>query len=85
MFHHGQTKSPAQASLFKRLGRLFHLPIIPLFVFDGPHRPAIKRKKMVKKTPVWLTKDFKRLLEGFGFSYWEVWASSFHVPSLFLT
>ncbi|SJL11645.1 uncharacterized protein ARMOST_15051 [Armillaria ostoyae] len=70
-FHHGQTKSPAQASLFKRLGCLFHLPVIPLFVFDGPHRPTYKRKKTVKKTPVWLTNDFKRLLEGFGFSYWE--------------
>ncbi|PBK83758.1 PIN domain-like protein, partial [Armillaria gallica] len=53
------------------LGRLFHLPVIPLFVFDGPHRPAYKRKKTVKKTPVWLTNDFKRLLEGFGFPYWE--------------
>ncbi|PBK86783.1 PIN domain-like protein, partial [Armillaria gallica] len=62
------------------LGRLFHLPIIPLFVFDGPHHPAIKCKKMVKKTPVWLTKDFKWLLEGFRFSYWEIQASSFHAP-----
>ncbi|KAK0457551.1 PIN domain-like protein [Desarmillaria tabescens] len=70
-FHHGQTKSPAQASLFKRLGRLFHLPVIPLFVFDGPHRPTYKRKKIVKKMPIWLTNDFKRLLEGFGFSYWD--------------
>ncbi|PBK68330.1 PIN domain-like protein, partial [Armillaria solidipes] len=50
---------------------LFHLPVIPLFVFDGPHCPAVKRKKMVKKTPLWLTNDFKRLLKGFGFSYWE--------------
>ncbi|KAK0215308.1 PIN domain-like protein, partial [Armillaria nabsnona] len=50
---------------------LFHLPVIPLFVFDGPHCPAYKCKKTVKKTPVWLTNDFKQMLEGFGFSYWE--------------
>ncbi|KAK0466671.1 PIN domain-like protein [Armillaria novae-zelandiae] len=70
-YHHGQTKSPAQASLFKRIGRLFHLPVVPLFVFDGPRRPVNKRKKNITKTSDWLTADFKRLLDGFGFSYWE--------------
>ncbi|KAK0460352.1 PIN domain-like protein [Armillaria novae-zelandiae] len=70
-YHHGQTKSPAQASLFKRIGRLFHLPVVPLFVFDGPRRPVNKRKKNITKTSDWLTADFKCLLDGFGFSYWE--------------
>ncbi|KAK0228089.1 hypothetical protein IW262DRAFT_1455286 [Armillaria fumosa] len=70
-YHHGQTKSAAQASLFKRLGRLFHLPVLPLFVFDGPKRPINKRKKKVNKTTDWLTADFKELLEGFGFPYWD--------------
>ncbi|KAK0235249.1 hypothetical protein EDD85DRAFT_730166, partial [Armillaria nabsnona] len=46
-------------------------PVIPLFMFDSPHYPAYKCKKTVKKTPVWLTNDFKWLLKGFGFSYWE--------------
>ncbi|PBK82911.1 hypothetical protein ARMGADRAFT_945667, partial [Armillaria gallica] len=64
---------------------LFHLPVIPLFMFDGPHCPAYKHKKTVKKTPVWLTNDFKWLLEGFGFPYWEVLASSFHMSFLVLT
>ncbi|KAK0188740.1 PIN domain-like protein [Armillaria mellea] len=59
-YHHGQTKR-----------RLFHLPIIPLFVFDGPGRPTNKHKKAVKKTPDWLAADFKKLLIGFGFPYWE--------------
>ncbi|PBK80429.1 PIN domain-like protein, partial [Armillaria gallica] len=70
-YHHGQTKNPAQASLFKRLGCLFHHPIHPLFVFDGPHRPVYKRKKKVDKTVDWLAADFKRLLDGFGFPYWD--------------
>ncbi|SJL02376.1 uncharacterized protein ARMOST_05703 [Armillaria ostoyae] len=70
-YHHAQTKSPAQASLFKRTGRLFHLPVIPIFVFDGPGHPANKRKKAVKKTPDWLAANFKKLLVGFGFPYWK--------------
>ncbi|KAK0217977.1 PIN domain-like protein, partial [Armillaria fumosa] len=53
------------------LGRLFHLPVLPLFVFDGPKRPINKRKKKVNKTTDWLTTDFKELLEGFGFPYWD--------------
>ncbi|KAK0218992.1 PIN domain-like protein [Armillaria fumosa] len=70
-YHSGQTKNTAQASLFKRLGRLFHLPIIPIFVFDGPGHPVDKRKKSVSRTTDWLTTDFKQLLDGFGFSYWD--------------
>ncbi|KAK0487044.1 PIN domain-like protein [Armillaria luteobubalina] len=70
-YHHVQTKNPAQASLFKRLGRLFHLPILLVFVFDGPKRPVHKRKKQIRRTTDWLTADFKRLLDGFGFAYWD--------------
>ncbi|KAK0187068.1 PIN domain-like protein [Armillaria mellea] len=70
-YHHGQTKSTAQASLFKQLGRLFHLLVLPLFVFDGPKRPVNKHKKRVNKMTDWLTAEFKDLLEGFGFSYWD--------------
>ncbi|KAK0475937.1 PIN domain-like protein [Armillaria novae-zelandiae] len=68
-YYHAQTKNPAQASLFKRMGCLFHLPVIPIFIFDGPGCPANKCNKVVKKTPDWLAADFKRLLVGFGFSY----------------
>ncbi|KAK0463169.1 uncharacterized protein EV420DRAFT_1639278 [Desarmillaria tabescens] len=70
-YHYAQTKNAAHASLFKRLGRLFHLPVFPLFVFDGPERPIIKWNKKIKKGDNWLTHDFKRLLEGFGFAYWD--------------
>ncbi|KAK0213647.1 PIN domain-like protein [Armillaria fumosa] len=70
-YHHAQTKNPAQASLFKRLGCLFHLPILPVFIFDGPKRPVHKRKKQIRRTTDWLTADFKRLLDRFGFAYWD--------------
>ncbi|KAK0466534.1 PIN domain-like protein [Armillaria novae-zelandiae] len=70
-YHHAQTKNPAQASLFKRIGCLFHLPVIPIFVFDGPGHPANKHNKAMKKTPDWLAADFKMLLVGFRFPYCE--------------
>ncbi|KAK0224196.1 PIN domain-like protein [Armillaria fumosa] len=70
-YHSGQTKNAVQASLFKRLGCLFHLPIIPIFIFDGPGCPVDKCKKSVNRTTDWLTTDFKQLLDGFGFSYWD--------------
>ncbi|KAK0487055.1 hypothetical protein IW261DRAFT_1327716, partial [Armillaria novae-zelandiae] len=47
-YHHALTKNPAQASLFKRLGCLFHLPILLVFIFDGPKRPVHKRKKQIR-------------------------------------
>ncbi|KAK0462317.1 uncharacterized protein EV420DRAFT_1734522 [Desarmillaria tabescens] len=39
----------------------------------GPRigRPSNKCKKAVKKTPDWLAADFKKLLVGFGFPFWE--------------
>ncbi|KAK0457943.1 PIN domain-like protein [Desarmillaria tabescens] len=70
-YHQGQMKNPAQASLFKRLGCLFHLPVLPIFVFDGPKHPVIKRGKTINKTTDWLVADLKRMLQAFGFPYWD--------------
>ncbi|KAG6826037.1 hypothetical protein H0H92_001350 [Tricholoma furcatifolium] len=66
-FHHGKNKNPELATLFARCVELFQLPILPLFVFDGPARPDFKRGKRVTKTPHWLTVDFKDLLDCMGF------------------
>ncbi len=41
--------------------------------------------KLCSMMPVARHNNFKRLLEGFGFSYWEVQASSFHMSFLVLT
>ncbi|KAK0472840.1 PIN domain-like protein [Armillaria novae-zelandiae] len=64
-YHHAQIKNPAQVTFF-------HLPVIPIFIFDGPGHPANKHNKAMKKTPDWLAADFKRLLVGFGFPYCEL-------------
>ncbi|KAK6981426.1 PIN domain-like protein [Favolaschia claudopus] len=66
---HGNTESPQLVALFGRCARLFALPFIPIFVFDGPLRPSMKRGKIVKGNDHWLTKSFQSMLEGFGFDW----------------
>ncbi|KAF3491444.1 uncharacterized protein GIQ15_00961 [Arthroderma uncinatum] len=41
--------NPALRTLFFRLTRLISLPIQPIFVFDGPHRPDYKRGRLISK------------------------------------
>lgn len=66
---HGQTKSPELATLFVRSCRISQLPIIPLFVFDGPGRPSYKRGKLVQGTNHWITQGMKEMLDAFGFAW----------------
>ncbi|KAJ6533266.1 hypothetical protein B0H10DRAFT_2204768 [Mycena sp. CBHHK59/15] len=68
-YRHGSTQSPELVALFSRCSRLFRLPFVPLFVFDGPNRPSMKRGKVVRGNDHWLTADFKRMLDGFGFKW----------------
>ncbi|KAF8153351.1 PIN domain-like protein [Crassisporium funariophilum] len=62
-------ENPALRILFYRLCRLMTLPIIPVFVFDGPDRPSVKRGAQVKRKPHWLSSPLKKLIEAFGF-FW---------------
>ena len=63
-------ENPALRVLFYRLCRLLTLPIVPIFVFDGPDRPKLKRGINVKTTkPHWLSSPLKKFIEAFGF-YW---------------
>ncbi|KAJ7727690.1 PIN domain-like protein [Mycena olivaceomarginata] len=66
---HGNTESPELVALFSRCSRLFRLPFIPVFVFDGPSRPRMKRGKFIRGNDHWLTSSFKLMLDGFGFEW----------------
>ncbi|KAJ6533689.1 PIN domain-like protein [Mycena capillaripes] len=66
---HGITESPQLVALFARCSRLFRLPFIPIFVFDGPERPDIKRGKVIRGNDHPLTESFKLMLDGFGFRW----------------
>ena len=59
-------------TIFYRLGQLAALPVIPVFVFDGPQRPARKRggAAFVRDHP--LGDGMKQLIQAFGFACHDV-------------
>lgn len=62
--------NPALRTLYYRLLRLLSISVQPLFVFDGPHKPPVKRNKQTGRggasIPDLMTKE---LLKLFGFEY----------------
>ena len=60
-------ENPELRTIFFRLTRLLKLPFLPLFVFDGPMRPDVKRGKLIDKKPHWMVDGMKRMVEAFGF------------------
>lgn len=64
--------NPELRTLFYRLARLVALPVHPLFVFDGPERPAYKRGKLIQRSGNAAGHVFslaKRLIELFRFPW----------------
>ncbi|KAI0403038.1 hypothetical protein F4802DRAFT_329805 [Xylaria palmicola] len=59
--------NPAIRTLFYRLLRLLSLAIQPIFVFDGPNKPAFKRNKRSGRGDGVATAMAKRLIRLFGF------------------
>ncbi|KAI1099105.1 hypothetical protein F4804DRAFT_322863 [Jackrogersella minutella] len=59
--------NPAIRTLFYRLLRLLGLSIQPIFVFDGPNKPAFKRNKRSGRGDGVATSMAKRLIRLFGF------------------
>ncbi|KAK8107633.1 uncharacterized protein PG998_009646 [Apiospora kogelbergensis] len=59
--------NPAVRTLFYRLLRLLSLSIRPIFVFDGPNKPAFKRNKRSGRGDGVATAMAKRLLRLFGY------------------
>ncbi|KAH9481588.1 Flap endonuclease GEN-like protein 1 [Psilocybe cubensis] len=70
-YRHGATKNMELATLNARCSRLYSLPILPIFVFDGPNKPSIKRKKNIRGNRHWIEADFKSLLDAYGFIWCE--------------
>ncbi|KAI0884508.1 uncharacterized protein GGS22DRAFT_143592 [Annulohypoxylon maeteangense] len=59
--------NPAIRTLFYRLVRLLGLSIQPIFVFDGPNKPAFKRNKRSGRGDGVATSMAKRMIKLFGF------------------
>ncbi|TKY89286.1 hypothetical protein EX895_001817 [Sporisorium graminicola] len=72
LYHAHQSSGGANPSLrllFYRLAKLLSLPVLPLFIFDGPSRPTWKRGKQVKGRQHAIEKPFTQLIEAFGYQW----------------
>ncbi|XEV01908.1 hypothetical protein FSHL1_007195 [Fusarium sambucinum] len=58
--------NPEIRTLFYRLVRLLACPVEPIFVFDGPYKPAIKRNKQSSRGSSFANAQAKRLIRLFG-------------------
>ncbi|KDR76087.1 hypothetical protein GALMADRAFT_247269 [Galerina marginata CBS 339.88] len=71
VFHHRRHaqmgQNPELRTLFYRLAGLLECTVTPVFVFDGPYRPARKRGKAVVRRENWLAKRFREMIDAFGF------------------
>ncbi|KAH9960288.1 hypothetical protein BC827DRAFT_1360363 [Russula dissimulans] len=62
-------ENPELRTLFFRCARLMSAPFLPLFVFDGPKRPKVKRGKRISGEKHWLVDGMKGMIEAFGFEW----------------
>ncbi|WZH48141.1 DNA repair endonuclease rad2 [Fusarium acuminatum] len=60
--------NPEIRTLFYRLVRLLACPVEPVFVFDGPYKPEIKRNKKSGRGSSFANAQAKRLIRLFGCS-----------------
>jgi Holliday junction resolvase YEN1 len=62
-------ENPELRTMFFRCKTLIRAPFLPLFVFDGPKRPTVKRGKRISGISHWLTTGMKNIIEAFGFEW----------------
>ena len=62
-------ENPELRTLFFRCTRLMTMPFLPLFVFDGPKRPEIKRGKRVSGKNHWMVQGMQEIITAFGFEW----------------
>lgn len=74
-FFHAENSTDAGSNpelrlLAFRCFKLLDAGVVPLFVFDGPERPDVKRgSKKGKRGSHWIRKDFITMLECFGMEW----------------
>ena len=75
-------ENPELRTLFFRCARLISVPFLPLFIFDGPKRPKVKRGKRISGEKHWLVDSMKGMIEAFGFE-WRMVSLAFHLYAVF--
>ncbi|ADV20547.1 hypothetical protein I305_06223 [Cryptococcus gattii E566] len=74
---HGE--NPFLRTIFFKITALLQHPVLPVFVFDGPNKPAMKRNQKVGGkfgTHDYRSKQFKALLDTCGLEWWNLGSSS---------
>ncbi|KAI0031029.1 PIN domain-like protein, partial [Vararia minispora EC-137] len=67
--HGREGENPELRTIFFRFTRLLEMPFLPLFVFDGPKRPKVKRGKRISQEQHWMINGMKAMIEAFGFEW----------------
>ncbi|KAJ4466083.1 PIN domain-like protein, partial [Lentinula edodes] len=62
-------ENPELRTIFFRCAQLLSEGFLPLFVFDGPLRPGVKRGKRINKHGNKLVTGMQAMIESFGFEY----------------
>ncbi|EED81098.1 predicted protein, partial [Postia placenta Mad-698-R] len=62
-------ENPELRTLFFKCTRLMSAPFLPLFVFDGPNRPAVKRGKRISGKNHWMVQGMQNIIDAFGFEW----------------
>ncbi|KAK7440602.1 hypothetical protein VKT23_016950 [Stygiomarasmius scandens] len=58
-------------TLYHQLSRYIRAPVNLVYVFDGPHRPALKRNKHVVDQSIPFHEKAKKLIRAFGFHVYD--------------
>ena len=74
--HGREGENPELRTLFFHCAKLLSTQFLPLFIFDGPKRPAFKRGKRISGEKHWLVDGVKEIIEAFGFE-WRMVRSKF--------
>jgi Holliday junction resolvase YEN1 len=67
--HGREGENPELRTLFFRCAKLVSAPFLPLFIFDGPKRPKVKRGKRISGEKHWLVDSMKGIIQAFGFEW----------------
>ncbi|KAN0134508.1 hypothetical protein V8E53_007654, partial [Lactarius tabidus] len=67
--HGREGENPELRTLFFRCAKLLSTPFLPLFIFDSPKRPKVKRGKRISGEKHWLVDRMKGIIEAFGFKW----------------
>ncbi|RDB28015.1 Flap endonuclease GEN 1 [Hypsizygus marmoreus] len=65
--HTHSGENPELRTFFFKLCRYLKMPVVLVFVLDGPGRPSVKRGRGVQPVPLWITSYLEELVDAFGF------------------